>query len=327
MLTKGLIENLIHMRLPDEQMRDCLLGMTADKIDANVLESFVQTLRDAAEYKQLSLSEAIDNAIDCSGTGGSGISHFNASTMVAFVLAAGGLKVVKCGNRKATSNSGSFDLLQVLGFPLELPVQEIPALVEKTGLIFLYAPQFYPMLGQLATVRSALRVKTIFNYVGPLLNPVNPSFRILGVCDRDMQRLIAEWLSKSKGFKSGLVVRGESGIDEFDAHGASNVYEVRNAEVTSTTYVSPYSSDAVSQEVVHFTPEDNATIFYRLIEGEDRESRFHKTVCLNAGAGFYITDKASTINDGYELARELLLSGAVREKFESVRRSYGQCVS
>ena len=154
--------------------------------------------------------------IDCCGTGGSGKEHFNTSTAIAFVLAAGGLKTAKFGNKAATGKSGSFDFLQALGLPLITKPQHSYEIMAETNLCFLFAPVYYPHLAHLTKVRSKLGKATAFNFVGPLLNPVNPGIKYIGTFCPDIQRAMADYyLLYSKETKA-FIVRAFSGLDELD---------------------------------------------------------------------------------------------------------------
>src|SRR5262249_21689764 len=153
MLSREHIVDLLELRLTDEQARNVLSELSADRLTVKLIREFVavmqEDLHDAAE----SLRRIGENSLDCCGTGGSGMSRYNTSTTAAFVLAGGGVPVTKFGNRASSSNCGSFDLLESLGFPLELSSDRIVQAFEETGLALLYAPAFYPRLAKLAPLR------------------------------------------------------------------------------------------------------------------------------------------------------------------------------
>ncbi|HEY9869656.1 MAG TPA: anthranilate phosphoribosyltransferase, partial [Candidatus Obscuribacterales bacterium] len=247
MLTQRDVDTLINLRLSEAEIREHLLGLTPECIDARTLEMFVNALRRTVEDTGSWPQGGLPDTIDCSGTGGSGLSHFNTSTASAFVLAAGGLRVAKFGNRAMTSSSGSFDFLQAIGFPLGLPPEVIPAMLDQNGIVFLFAPQFYPVLAKFTSVRRALAVKTIFNFLGPLLNPARPAYRVLGVPDSYMQSLLADYLSRSPELKKALIVRGESGLDEIEAYASTDIIEVDALRIDRRTYT-PNGGQAQDQE-------------------------------------------------------------------------------
>jgi len=321
MLTQRHVETLITLRLSESEIRQYLLELTPEFIDARTLELFVEALRATVEDIGSWPAEGLPDTIDCSGTGGSGLSHFNTSTAAAFVLAAGGLRVAKFGNRAMTSSCGSFDFLQAIGFPLGLPPERVPELLDENGVVFLFAPQFYPVLARFTSARRSLDVKTIFNFLGPLLNPARPAFRVMGVSDADVHPHVAEYLSRCPGLKKALVVRAANGLDEIDASGLSDIIEVEAGRVERTQY-QPQDGDGEVLLASAATAQENAELFQGLLDGSDVGSACYRLVCLNSGAGFYAAGKASSINDGYAMAQELLACGAVADKYEQARRSY-----
>lgn len=324
MLNDTQIRDILHCRLPAAELKNALLTLTAENIDTNLLVRFLTAFDEMLISGASTLSKLGTGAIDCTGTGGSGLPHFNTSTTVAFVLASAGLKVVKCGNVGATSTSGSFDFLQRLAFPRQLPLEEIPDLLERSGMVFLFAPQFYPGLSRLAPIRKSLGVRTIFNFIGPLLNPARPEYRVLGVCSSDVQKLIAGILAQSPSSKRALVVRGENGMDELIPDGITHIATATSNGVDETQYqptIGTVSAEAMSIEA---TPEGNVRIFQRLIAGKDQTSNCYHMACLNSGAAFFACGQVGSIAEGAKLATELLKSGAVKDQYERARRIYAR---
>ncbi len=324
MLTDTQIRDLLHCRLPEEELKDALLTLTPGNIDANLLARFLTAFDEMLIAGASKLSKLGKGAIDCTGTGGSGLPHFNTSTTVSFVLASAGLKVVKCGNIGATSKSGSFDFLQQLGFPRELPLEEIPDLLERSGMVFLFAPQFYPGLSGLAPLRKTLGVRTIFNFIGPLLNPARPEYRVLGVCSAEVQKLIAGILAQSSSSKRALVVRGENGMDELITDGITHIAIASSCGVDETQYQPSISVSSAAATSIEATPKGNVKIFQRLIAGEDQTSNCYNMVCLNSGAAFFACGQAGSIAEGAKLASVLLKNGAVKDQYERAGRIYAR---
>lgn len=272
-------------------LSDLLLDITPQNLDLPTFTLAVERLRATSAYPFPNLPFDV---FDCCGTGGSGIPHYNTSTTVAFILAAGGLKVAKFGNRSATSASGSSDFLDAIGLPVEAGPEFSIDLLNEYGLAFLHAPHFYPVLAELRPLRQRLGVKTIFNFIGPLLNPANPTHRIIGVSDADVRPVIADYLGTLPHTKAALVV-GTGEADE----------------------LLPESEPPMQQ----FTPETNAEIFRQILNSQCHPY-YHRLVCLNAGAAFYIGGKSGTIETGIQLAEELLETGEVRWKYEQLRSAY-----
>ena len=325
-----LAEKLITGDFSDEQLVALLLETTPEKVTSEDFTQFVGVAARslAADYRGLA-TFAVGETFDCCGTGGSGLPHFNTSTAVAFVLGAAGVPVVKFGNKAATSASGSFDLLEKLGITMRVSADEAMRLLEACNQVFLFAPQCYPALARLAPLRKRLEQRTIFNYIGPLLNPAHPKRRLLGVSDADMQQHVASYLAGSGRTAKALVVRSASNLDELDAAGANHVIEVTgdrqasrdadfggNCEIVVASAQTPSSSAA----------KDNARIFQALVSGCDLQSQPAQLVCLNAGAALYAAGKADSLEQGCKLAFDLLQDGAVNEQFQTVRTAYAQLV-
>jgi anthranilate phosphoribosyltransferase len=314
MLTAERIEDLVALRLPDEGAAELLLGLTPDRLDLSLFKMVVEKLSAAASC---SLAVPSFDLLDCCGTGGSGLTHFNTSTTAAFVLAAGGVKVAKFGNRAATGKIGSADFLDAIGLAADVDPERSLTMLHEHGLAFLFAPQFYPFLGVLREIRQRIGVKTILNYVGPLLNPLRPAFRVLGVSDPIMQVLIANYLADSPNTKRALVVRGPDNLDEIAASGPTEVFEVQGPVSVASTHASTSLPDLTNP------PQDNPTIFFNLLDNT-ADSHHTKLICTNAGAGFYISGKSANIDEGAVLASHLLQSGEVKNKYQQLRSEYAR---
>ncbi len=308
---------------------DWLAGRLSDA-DANALlarlapetatfEQFAALVAAVAATAQ-PLPEVAGDIFDCCGTGGSGRPHFNVSTTVAFVLAAGGVRVVKFGNRAATSASGSFDLLERLGAPVECPPERLPELLEATNLAFLYAPQCYPALKSVAAARRRFGRPTLFNYIGPLLHPLRPARRLVGVSHPRMQAFVAQWLADDSRARRAIVVRGENGGDELAPQGASVIYDVAPGRIGKYPWVSAAGAlapDARDPAALAYAPEVNVRLFWRIVAGADAASLAYQGVRLNAGLGFVAAGRAATLAEGAALAAELLASGRVQRQAEA----------
>ncbi|MEU8350996.1 anthranilate phosphoribosyltransferase [Streptomyces sp. NPDC048845] len=221
--------------------------------------------------------------LDIVGTGGDGSNSVNISTMSAVVAAAAGARVVKHGNRAASSACGSADVLQELGVSLDVPAELLPALLEETGIVFCFAPAFHPAMRHAATVRRELGIRTVFNVLGPLTNPAAPTAQAVGVADPLMAPLMAEVLAR-RGV-SALVFRGDDGMDELTVTSTSTVWSVTGGEVRRETFDPtgigiPRSSAAALRggDKAH-----NAAVARRVFAGERGPVR--DAVLLSAAAG------------------------------------------
>ncbi|MBU6455146.1 MAG: hypothetical protein KGS72_25475 [Cyanobacteria bacterium REEB67] len=324
---------------------------SAEALNDQVLQAVIAAVRltmpaDCATFA--GLFKAKEKLIDCCGTGGSGLSHFNTSTTVAFILAAAGLQVAKFGNRAASSQSGSFDLLHKLGIGDALSLPALAALLDETNLAFLFAPQFYPGLAALAPYRKAVGAKTIFNYIGPLLNPAAPPYRLIGVPNHPAQAAVAAHLVREALVEQAFVVTADSGLDELDVDSACTLLRVRKPTATETKNANATTSATTtishSLEKIRIdghpagqtgeiglkgkvgrllSAEDNAEIFHALMQGQlDGQNYYHALVCLNAGAALQAADSVASLEKGYEIAARLLEDGAALAKYNQYRQKF-----
>ncbi len=298
------IDNLLNGRLTEAEAFAVLEWLTPEMTDGDEFDLLIEAVRATA----IPVPAIEGDLLDCCGTGGSGKPHFNVSTTVAFVLAAGGVRVAKFGNRAITSQSGSFDLLGELGIPADLPIEAIPELLEKTGLVFLFAPRFYPALKQLVPLRKAFGKPTLFNYIGPLLHPLTPTHRLLGVSRDNMQQRAAKFLAKDERTKHAYVVRGADNSDELTPFGTSLILQVTPGEVQPRTFT---ATEPPPETTGAHGPGENLQIFQGIVAGLDTASPAYRAVCLNAAAGFVVAGRADSIRDGKRLAANLLRDGAV----------------
>lgn len=236
--------------------------------------------------------EVPGDAVDTCGTGGDGAQTVNISTMAAVVVAAAGGRVVKHGNRAASSRCGSADLLEELGVAVDLGPDEVAASVEQTGIGFCFAPMFHPALRHAAVPRRELGVRTVFNILGPLANPAQPTAQAVGVADERLAGVIAQVLA-SRG-TSALVFRGEDALDELSISGPSRVWEVRGGAVHESR-LHPEELGLALAPPAALRGGDaayNARAAARVFDGETGPVR--DAVLLNAGAALVALDGAGT---------------------------------
>jgi anthranilate phosphoribosyltransferase len=321
MLTKDKIDDLVNCRLPQDVACHYLREVSEETLSPGIMALAIASVRETSLPESLELFADFPLLFDCSGTGGSGISHYNTSTTIAFILAAAGLTVTKFGNRAANSLSGSFDLLDRLGIGAILPPRRLPQLLTETNLAFLFAPQFYPALANLAPIRKAVGCRTIFNLIGPLLNPARPTLRLMGTPSRVAQDLVAQYLSQSGEVRHALIVNADSGLDEIDALAKNRLVNVIEKDIHDHEY--EHGQECQGQFTRPLSVEDNVAIFQALMSGElTAGNYYHALVCLNAGAAFTVASVAANLTDGAKLADEILSSGQARDKYEEYRRVY-----
>lgn len=275
------------------------------------LDSLRRILEELKSSTKTDLSDLGRDALDCCGTGGSGHHKFNTSTAVAFVVAAAGKRVIKFGNRSATGQSGSLDFLDSISIPPLAERYAIEQSLAKENLAFLDASRFYPQLKDLAPIRKKLGRPTLLNYLGPLLNPLKPEYRLLGVSNEAMLNHLATICSEDSGLTKALLVRSEKGLDELDPVSSNTVIEIDNAEAPSRYNLKTRRiSGAIEEE-----RRDNSTIFLDIIEGKDRLSLAYSALVLNGAAALMAAAAVNSLEEGMETVENLLKSGAVRQKY------------
>ena len=255
--------------------------------------------------------------IDTCGTGGDGVSTFNVSTVVAFVIAGAGVAVAKHGNRSVSSRCGSADVLETLGVRIELGPEEIGTCLDEIGIGFLFAPRLHPAMKYALTPRREIGIRTIFNVLGPLTNPASASIQLLGVYDPRLTETIAQVLSLL-GTHRALVVHGADGLDELSTTGVNKVAQLHNGEIT-TYYLDPKELGLPSAKLAQLKgglPEENARIMRALLQGEKGAKR--DIVLLNAVAGLLVAEKAADFKEGLSLAAESIDSGRALNKLEQL---------
>lgn len=258
---------------------------------------------------------APDNAVDCCGTGGDKSGTYNISTAVAIVSAACGVPVAKHGNRAASSKSGAADVLQALGIDLEVPHDKLEQALEKFNFAFLMAPRHHSAMRHVVPVRKALKIKTIFNMLGPLANPAGTKYQLLGVYDQALLPTMAEVL-KRLGTKKAWIVHGSDGLDEITVTGATYCVKLDNGRITEET-LTPEDfglDNADPQDLIGGTPQHNANAMMELLKG--RKNAYRDIVLANASAVLNIAGKADTLKQGVKSASEAIDSGKAKALLE-----------
>ncbi len=317
--TQSLFDELMSgdtSRVTDSQIGAYLFSTASRQLSSDELVGAARSLRE--HMLEVVAPDKAAKILDTCGTGGSGLKTFNTSTAVALVVAACGQAVAKHGNRAATSPSGSADVLRALGVKLEITPEQARACLAATNFCFLFAPQHHPATKRVQQVRRDLGVRTIFNFLGPLCNPMFAKYQLLGVSERSMHATMAEAMLKL-GVEHALVVRGEDGLDEITLAESTVVYEVRRGEGIEKYTITPEKfgfARALSSDIEGFAPEESAIKLRQLFIGEKGSHR--DLVILNAGAALYVSHRASSIEEGITLAARALDSGAARKTLESV---------
>lgn len=260
-----------------------------------------------------------DNLVDTCGTGGDGRGTFNLSTAAAFVVAGAGVRVAKHGNRAVSSQAGSADVLEKLGVRIELePVQVRKCLIEA-GFGFFFAPRFHPAMKHAAAARKRIGTRTIFNLLGPLVNPANPLCQVIGVYDPGKMALMAEVL-RAFGSRHVLLVHGEDGLDEITLTGKTRTVELKGGAITEGE-IDPMDLGfdlCVPEDLKGRDAEYNARMLKGLLEGY--ESRLRDAVILNAAAALMVSGRAASLEEGLTVADHALDQGRAYEVLKDVIR-------
>ncbi len=308
----------------DQEIAAVLSAMATRGETVEELTGFAQAMRSLATPVPLSDEERA-SLVDTCGTGGDGQNTFNISTGAALLAAAAGAKVAKHGNRAVTSRCGSADVLEAMHVPVALtPMQSVECL-RATGFTFLYAPNLHPALKRVQGVRRALGVRTIFNLAGPLTNPAGAQAQIMGVFSPAKLDLVAGAMVRL-GVRFGRVVHAHNGIDEI-ALSATDTVVIRalsDHEVPYAFHMTVHPEDAGLPEadLSHLqggdTPQTNAAILERVLEGKDKGPR-RDVVLLNAAAALEGAGLAGSLRDGVARALEAIESGAAARILEALR--------
>jgi anthranilate phosphoribosyltransferase len=286
-----------------------LKGETPDEI-----AGFAEAIRG----RGVSVAPSRGDLVDTAGTGGDGQATINISTAAALVAAAAGAGVAKHGNRAVSSASGSADVLEALGFALDLPAERIEASIDELGFGFLFAPTHNPGFRHAAPVRRELATRTVFNVLGPLTNPAGARAQIVGVYDPALVRTIAEVLARLDA-RRAFVVHGDHGIDELSPSGPNLVCEVVDGRVHERT-VDPLELGVprcAPEELRGGSPEDNARAIRAVFSGEDRGAK-RDAILLNAAGAIAAGGHAEDLRAGLEAARQAIDSGAAAERLDEL---------
>jgi anthranilate phosphoribosyltransferase len=321
---------LARRELSDEQTRAALTAMIEGRAGEAEAAAFLIALRmkgesagEIAAAAQVLREHMVrwdpgpQPVLDTCGTGGDGASTFNISTATALVVAAAGVAVVKHGNRSASSRSGSADVLALLGVTLEGDAASARASLARCGLAFCFAPNFHPALKQMADVRRRLGVGTLFNWLGPLLNPAGAAYQLLGVGRPDLLDLMAGALARL-GTRCSLVVSSRDGLDEVSLSAPTEVREVRGQHVRSLTWTATdFGLEPCRLEDLQVDgPQQSAAVLRQVLAGDRGPAT--RVVLANAAAALMAAEKATSLREGVDLASAALFSGRAARVLESL---------
>ena len=298
-----------------EEIVGCAEAIRAAADPLPIHEPVTPTVSNAGRY---TLPDTLpDTLVDTCGTGGDACGTFNISTATAFVVAGIGVRVAKHGNRSLSSRCGSADVMEALGVKISLPSAVLATCLEDVGIVFLFAPTMHSAMKYVQPARRELRLRTIFNLLGPLTNPAHASAQVVGVYSLDLVEKLAEALSML-GLHRALVVHGLDGLDEITITGPTRVAEVRDGNVR-TYEVTPEEfgmKSARLEDISGGDAETNASIIREVLAGSKSPRR--DVVLLNAAAALVAAGKFDHLGDALPLAAQSIDSGAAAAKLEAL---------
>lgn len=255
--------------------------------------------------------------IDTCGTGGDGVGAFNISTAVSFVVAACGVRVAKHGNRAASSKCGSADVLEALGVNIMLTPKQAAAVLKKVGMVFLFAPLYHPAMKKLAPIRKELGVRTVFNFLGPFLNPAGVKRQLIGIPNVAIAKKLALVAAKL-GYKHVSLIASSDGMDEISIAAPTHVFDVKGRKIKSKV-ITPSQfgiKKAPLSAIAGGDAAKNSTILLTVLEG--KKDAYRDIVVLNSAYALYVAGRAKTIKEGIMLAAKAIDSGVAKKVLENL---------
>lgn len=319
------VAQLVDEQVSVEAKADFLTKLAKKGESLSEIVAFARELRARAIHPPIAVETRERGMIDVCGTGGDHAGTFNISTTVAFVLAAAGVPVAKHGNRAITSKSGSADVLEALGIAVDHSPERAAESLQRHNFAFFFAPLYHPAFKQIGPARkkcAAEGQRTIFNFLGPLLNPARPQAQVIGVPKPELCDPIARAL-QALGASRGLVVCSQAGevwLDELSTLGENRISEFYHERALSSSVVRARDfgfPPAQISDLLGLDREQNARIIREILAGSDRGPK-RDVVLLNSGAGFLAAGRSRSIVEGIELATELIDSGVAQAKLSTL---------
>jgi anthranilate phosphoribosyltransferase len=262
--------------------------------------------------------------VDTCGTGGDIVKTFNVSTAAAFVIAGAGISVAKHGNRAVTSKSGSADVLEKLGFNLNLEPKTVEGIIEKVGVGFMFAPAFHPAMKYAADTRKEIGIRTVFNILGPLTNPACANAQILGVYDQKLVVPMGYALGQL-GCEEAMIVYGFDGLDEISTVGKTVIAHLKKGNVAKLEFV-PSNFGVKTAKIADLqssTAEESAEILFNILSGKKIGDAKSDIVLVNSAAGIIVGGKAENFKEAMEIARNSIENGAAYNKLKDLIKASG----
>jgi anthranilate phosphoribosyltransferase len=290
----------------DAQIAAFLVSLRAKGETAEEMTGFVDAMAEAAVIVDVG-----EPVADIVGTGGDRSGTFNISTTAAFIAAGAGVKIAKHGNRSASSQTGSADLLEVLGFDLEMEAERTVEMIQTVGFGFFFAPAYHPAMRHAGPVRRSLGVRTVFNFLGPLTNPARAQFMAVGTSDPMVAPLMIEVL-RNRGAEAAFVFSGHDGLDELSTTGMSTIHRLKDDEITTAEFTPDDFgvARATADDLRGGDTSTNAAITEAIVDGEPGPKR--DIALVNAAPIIVAAGLAEGFTEGVELAGAAVDAGDAR---------------
>jgi anthranilate phosphoribosyltransferase len=294
----------------ESQIAALLVALRAKGETAEEMTGLVDAMVDASVHVDVG-----EPVVDSVGTGGDQSGTFNISTTAAFIAAGVGVKIAKHGNRAASSKAGSADVLEALGFNLEMDPEVTAAMVREVGFGFFFAPRYHPAMRHAGPVRASLGIRTVFNFLGPLTNPAGATRLSVGTSDPRMAKLMVDVLG-NRGAERAFVFYGEDGLDELTTTGPSFIYRLRNGEVTTAEFTPEDFGvrRTTLNNLAGGSVEENAEILLAILDGRPGPKR--DIAVVNAAPAIVVSGLADGFVEAVDLAQEAIESGDAQAVLE-----------
>jgi len=312
-----------------EQLVACIEELLSGSASAAQIGAFLVLLRvDTLKPELIFLTSQriIAHALECSasgdifdvvGTGGDNWDTWNVSTASSFVIASCGIKVAKHGNRSSSGRIGSADFIEALGANILIDNKKTSQILEECGFAFLFSQQFHPAIKQASIYRKEIGVRTIFNILGPLVNPTRPTHMLVGVSVPELGPTYAQILALNPRIKRAMVVQSVSGLDEIGIDGETRIWNISAGNPVTQFSITPEDFGITRRDITSIvggaTPQANADIFRDILSDKPNMENYCDWLCMNCAVGLVLLSKAKDWKEGFSMAKEVIRNGTVKK--------------